>query len=497
MMTPEQERLCRQALDGMRTISLVEPPNDEPHDIFRLLAHHKLQCAWINEPQQTATGFTSAGLNAIMDLAKTFRPNSSQNSRIASNATVEKLIADEMMKAWTGCVSKSLTQLDFDKLQRVIDEWFAALTKVREHVVPCTLFPFSIPSFTVGPVTFRHLSTLPTEGFGISHDEFWPKELPAWKQWVRNVWSAIRKKSISRAEVGGFRFSMLVRFANERVAPWIAFVKVTGRPPAESIRAADLSTDIALAAVQLALRGDDLRAITRASARAAPVWRVDVSRTEGGGFSEGMQNLMPVLALSPELVELYIKKVEPSLHSMGQRLGAFLDASSPFPDLDEAWCNAAYWYHEALAEPLDTVAIAKLETAIEVLFRSENMSGSKRRLHESFEVFFGLKRTDKIPPNNLMTVEQLAEAITTARSRVLHGTWPTLHFDLPANKSNQTVSYGDVEYVTRTLLLSFSLQLDAYIAAESPIDTTDAFFAWVKAQRADQSVSAATTSTRP
>ena len=271
----------------------------------------------------------------------------SQNSRRASNATLAKLIAGEMIRAWAGRTSPSLAQPDFDQLQTVIDDWFAALTQVREHVVPCTLFPCVISSFTIGPVTFRHFLELPTEGFGISHEEFWPKEPPAWKRWVRDVWAAIRRKPISRPEVGGFQFSTLARFANDRAAPWVAFVKVTGRPPTESIRAADLSADIALAAIQLLSPGEDMRAITRASARAAPVWRVDVSRTEGGGFSLGTYNQVPALARSPELIELHIKEVEPGLRSMGQRLTAFLDASSPVPDLDEAWCNAAYWYHEA------------------------------------------------------------------------------------------------------------------------------------------------------
>ncbi|WP_224705158.1 hypothetical protein [Devosia aquimaris] len=270
-----------------------------------------------------------------------------------------------------------------------------------------------------------------------------------------------------------------------------AFVKVTGRPPEESIRAADLSTDIALAAIQLLSPGDEMRTIARASARATPVWRVDISRTEGGGFSEGTRIQAPALARSLELIEHHIREAEPSLRSMGQRLAAFLDASSPVPDLDEAWCNAAYWYHKALAETLDTVAVAKLETAIEALFRAENMSGSKRRLHESFDVFFGLSRTDTITPNSSVTVEQFAEAITTARSRVLHGTWPTLQFDLPANKSSQAVSYSDVELLTRVLLLCFSIQLDAYIATGNPIDTTDAFFAWIKAERSAKPASVA------
>jgi len=494
-MTPEQESLCRRALDGMKTISLTGRLPYGSDDLSSVFQQHGLRTGSINVLKQTATGFTGEGLATIDALAKSFRPSLSQKSRRASDATLAKLIADEMMKAWVGRTSRSLARTDFDQLQAAIDNWFGMLTEVREHVVPCTLFPCAIPSFTVGPVTFRHFSELPTDGFGISREEFWPKEPPVWKQWFRDVWAAVRRKPLLRAELGGFQFSMLARFANERTAPWVAFVKVTGRPPAESVRAADLSTDIALAAIQLLSPGDDMRTITRASARAAPVWRVDVSRTEGGGFSEGTRNQVPALARSPELIERHLKEVELALRSMGQRLTAFLDASSPVPDLDEAWCNAAYWYHEALAETLDTVAVAKLETAIEVLFRAENMSGSKRRLHESFDIFFGLNRGDTLAPNSSVTVEQFVEAITTARSRVLHGTWPTLQYDLPANKSSQTVSYGDVELLTRTLLVCFSLQLDAYIARGNPVDATDAFFAWIKAERSAQSASAATVPT--
>ena len=57
---------------------------------------------------------------------------------------------------------------------------------------------------------------------------------------------------------------------------------------------------------------------------------------------------------------------------MGRRLSAYLEATSVVPDLDEAWCNVMYWFHEAMAECLDTVAVAKLETSIEVLFRAED-----------------------------------------------------------------------------------------------------------------------------
>jgi hypothetical protein len=79
---------------------------------------------------------------------------------------------------------------------------------------------------------------------------------------------------------------------------------------------------------------------------------------------------------------------------------------------------------------------------------------------------------------------------------VLHGTWPTLHHDLPAEKNNLTVTYGDVELITRLLLVSFSAHLDNYQSAGntgSTADTTDAFLGWIKTQRAAQTAAAAGT----
>ena len=229
-----------------------------------------------------------------------------------------------------------------------------------------------------------------------------------------------------------------------------------------------------------------MRGLARATGRAAPIWRADLSKLEGAGFSVSSGNRLPALARSPELIVLHLASAKPLLESMGRRLTAYLAATSPLPDLDEAWCNSAYWYHEALAESLDTVAVAKLETAIEVLFRAESMSGSKQRLLESFDAMFGLEGSDFVNPPSTVTVEQLVVAITTARSRVLHGTWPTLHTDLPTAKGKPAVTYGDVEFLTRALLLQFSIWMDAYQAAGRTDDTTDAFVAWIKSERLAQ-----------
>ena len=56
-----------------------------------------------------------------------------------------------------------------------------------------------------------------------------------------------------------------------------------------------------------------------------------------------------------------------------------------------------YWLHQALAESIDTIAIAKLETALEVLLRAESSRGSEQRMLEILSAFFTWGRTIPSP----------------------------------------------------------------------------------------------------
>jgi len=170
-----------------------------------------------------------------------------------------------------------------------------------------------------------------------------------------------------------------------------------------------------------------------------------------------------------------------AVDSMGRRLQSYVDGSGVLPTLDETWCNAAYWYHEAVAEPLDTVAIAKFETSIEVLFRSESSNGSKRRLLLGLEAFVGKKKNDDVGG---ITADQLAASIVTSRSRVLHGTWPTLHADLPDGKGGVAVNIATAEQLARLFLIAFSDAIDIYGATSTADDTVEALLDWKLQQTA-------------
>lgn len=55
---------------------------------------------------------------------------------------------------------------------------------------------------------------------------------------------------------------------------------------------------------------------------------------------------------------------------------------------------------------------------------------STSRMLQGIEGMLGLSKDDQIEPGNPVTVKQVVAAISTARLRVLHGTWPTLYNDL-------------------------------------------------------------------
>jgi hypothetical protein len=454
-MTPEQIALVQKAVSEMRTISVQSEQPHSSDSLSDLLTKNGILSASISLSDLTATGFSRAGLVALDALAKLYRPQGGANNRLASNSTVAKMLSGQMISLWKGKSPDSLASADYAELENSVDRWFQSLTQVRQHVVPCTLTPYPIPSFSIGPVTFYHLSEFPSEEFGVVREQI--------------------------AE--SFQLGDLIRLAKERYAPWMAKVRITGRADNESISSADIATDIALAILQLSLPNFDLRGIARATARAAPVWRVEIWKGADGTLRQSSSNREPARVVAPDAFVYGLTQIRPLIDSMERRLSSYLEATSTLPELDEAWCNAAYWYHEALAETLETVAIAKLETAIEVLFRSESMSGSKRRLLDSFDAIFGLKENDPIAPGSTVTAGQLTTAITTARSRVLHGTWPTLHTDLPSAKGHAPATYADVELLARILLVQFSIYIDAYLQAGNAIDGTNDLIAWIKVQR--------------
>lgn len=136
-------------------------------------------------------------------------------------------------------------------------------------------------------------------------------------------------------------------------------------------------------------------------------------------------------------------------------------------------CDAAYWLHEALAEPIDSIAVAKLETALEVLTIAENTSGSKRRMLQILDCFYGLNPDDALYEGAELTAEQFACGVARDRSRVLHGTWSTLTARLSLNRRA-------LENFVIPVLRRAALELDNYAHTTDPDDRIDGLLTWLK-----------------
>ena len=76
---------------------------------------------------------------------------------------------------------------------------------------------------------------------------------------------------------------------------------------------------------------------------------------------------------------------------------------------------------------MDSIAVTKLETAIEVLLRAESKSGSEKRIIRAMDTFYALGPDDPVTPNSSVTTKAFAKRFVEDRSRVLHGTVSTLN----------------------------------------------------------------------
>jgi hypothetical protein len=100
-------------------------------------------------------------------------------------------------------------------------------------------------------------------------------------------------------------------------------------------------------------------------------------------------------------------------------VAAFIKDDGLLPDLEQSWFDAAYWFHEGLAEPVETIAVAKLETALEVLLSSASTKGSTSRLTDVFSSFYGRHKDQPIADGSAVMVKDFVNEIVSSRSRVL------------------------------------------------------------------------------
>ncbi|ARO55861.1 hypothetical protein B2G69_18115 [Methylorubrum zatmanii] len=396
-----------------------------------------------------ATAFTQPGAHAIARLAEAVRSRSDEHRRAVDTRALSRWIAREIARIWSDGMATTDEERE-SAFGQTLDAWFISHAEPLTHFVPCAILREPAARFSLGPVAFVHRSEFDERDHGLHHEE-----------------------AVSH-EFGEF-FELM----EQRGANWVARVEVRGREADQSLVAAEFAVDIALGALQLIFGPRDaFRKFARTTGRMGPPRRYDIMQARDSLLSSSAWTAAG-FGIHHTQFDDYIRRAADQLASMGRRLSAYLSGTGTTPSLDEAWCSAAFWYHEALAESLVTVGTMRLETAIEVLFRAESSRGSGRRIRSGIHAFYGLGPRDNINPRSQVTVEQLTAAIVGARSQVLHGTWPTLGSELPGSLGGLPLSFMDVEHLARLFLLDATERLDAYTAAGETRDDVDSFVAWV------------------
>jgi hypothetical protein len=398
---------------------------------------------WSLGAEMRCIGFTRTGYIAVHHLIKLLRANDATYRRLVSFAKLMTYALDDIRTSWSRDGLRRASLADLKAFEQRIADWLKSFQGVRIHLVPCAIIEGAAQSFSIGPVRFVHI------------DHFDPTDY------------GIEKWEIASAP--------LVQCMAQHDAKWIGIVEVQDCEPTRSEEFADLIIDLALGSLQAVLPDYDARNMARMTGRAMAPLRGSLVLDNEGRWTVGRRLLHPGFLLTAEHFDGLIKRASCDLQAMGRRIEVFRTGTTELPGLEQAWSDAALWFHEGFSEPLDTVAVTKLETAIENLFAAGNPSESKARLLLAFKHLLRMEKTSILDMTVPISVDQFVKSVVTARSRILHGTWSTL------SGPDLGVERRDVVKLARTLLICYARVLDAYASSsEKRSDSIKALLTWIE-----------------
>jgi hypothetical protein len=418
-------------------------PKERPFDAFVFMQKAGLIAGQMNLKDEIYAGFKPAAGITLRAVAEELRK---EDGKYVRNVDKGKFI-QATINALHAVLHPEPTNLTIApthlaSLRAQIANWWTNQSAQRRFAVPCALMPHHISPIVVGPIEFKHVSDF------VAYYQQWNNETEI------------------KLNLG----SMLDQM-ERRYAAWVAEISIADMDLAHGQLVADMAVDIGLTALQITT--PDLELAARITGRARPGFRADVYSANNKPIV-GLHNNQPGLVMPPNFAST-LQKLQPSLDSAGRRISTYINGgTSLLPLLEQAWCDAALWYHEGVADQLNTIAVAKMETSIEVLMRSVNSSGSAKRIRKVFWAFANKGPNDPVAPGQ-QKVTQLSKEIVTARSRVLHGTLSTLLAD---TDDSRAAAQG----IAQQLLQAYTIQLDEYLKDPSAADDTDLFLDWVHAR---------------
>jgi hypothetical protein len=388
-------------------------------------------------------GFRKEAAKDLRALARLLFTGSVEYRHGTTFKSIYDQLSNVILAAFWARRNQRVTASDLLLVEDEVTRWFRETTAAHELYVPCFITPRSAASFAVGPVKFTHI-----EAF-IAYEQ---------------------------AALGGSfdkQFGHLIHEMQRESAHWMATITVSDCTLDRAWELGEMAVDIALVAIQVIVPFEYSQHVARITARTRPRLRETISRSNGQ-ICTGRRNQSPGLLLGDNALDYLLGEGSAVLKAIGPRVSNFIGTGNPLPKLEAAWADAAYWFHEGLAEPLDTIAVSKLETAIEVLL--QNSGGSASRLEAALFAFYGLTSDDPVNSETQVTAKQFARGIVEDRSRVLHGNWSTLTHFMPESRETLMLLVAD-------LLVKYAAGLNDYIGSGSASDGLSAFLRAVTVAR--------------
>jgi hypothetical protein len=350
-----------------------------------------------------------------------------------------------MMSKYVGTDPASLQAKQVAKLQKVLMEWFEHEAESREVFLPCAISPWPAPPFSIGPVRFTFINDVRQAEFYVSAS------------------ALVREHDFGK---------MLERMQRDR-GSWLAHVKVEGCDRARGEEIGALAIDLALVMLQLALPTSwNTRNISRLDARRGGADSQTFSRTansESGSHSSHDAGM----TIGEGTMQKILHDFSKLANAVGLCVTAFASGRFQLPNLQRSFCDAAYWFHEALAEKIDSIAIVKLETSLEVLLRSQSSKGSQARIRSVLGAFYGLASKDPVVPGSTQTADDFAKSIVGDRSQFLHGTLSTLQPLIGIDREG-------LEEFVQAVLRRAVIELADYSNLATASDRVEDFLGWVR-----------------
>ena len=352
---------------------------------------------------------------------------------------------------YVGREPSTVNDQDAEALMSHFKKWLSSKALQHRVFVPCVITPTAAPRWTVGPITFEHVDQ-------VEASDFCPQP---------STDSILNRHG----------FDSLIKWMRKEGGNWLARVPVEGCEQKRAEEVGELAVDLAIVALQLSAPYLDTRSMSRLDARRGTSEKNTLSEAHGF-YSFGWTRKNPGMAIGAGTLHEILRTAEPVFKAVGNVLASFTTGVFRLPTLENAWCDAAYWLHQALAESIDTIAMAKLETALEVLFATESSTGSQERLLEILHVFFDLKPDDPIVSGSLLSARLFARNVVRDRSRILHGTWSTLN--------TRAMDRTGMERFVITVLRQAAIELEAYACSANPADDVREFLRWVRGRKSSQ-----------